>query len=729
MLMEESNNSGVVDFPENFMYQLLWEEEEEASSSSLSLGLKERVTCAMGHLQEVMGGEKELLIQLWVPVVKRGMRRVLSTEDQPYSLNPFSQSLALYRDVSAGYSFAAEVGSDQLVGLPGRVFLRRIPEWTPDVRFFRSEEYPRIGYARRYHVRASLALPLFQGPSENCVAVMEMVTTDHSLEYASQLHTICHALQAFDLRSSETSIIVPPSLKPHTDDLHREVASILHGICSSYGLPLAITWCHQDSCLSAIVSACYAADQDSRCFLAACSAHHLLAGEGIAGTAFATKKPCFATDVAILSKWSYPLSHYARMFDFHAALAVPLLTTRGNRSVLFVLEFFFPRDCRLETHTQRLTLDSLASQLSVRFQGSPHLTVDGQLPEEFRDTPTPLRYHSRSAEQLFAEELSSCMDPEAKDHKGKQVSVSWEYQREELNLGGGVREPSFTSLSSSSSSLENRKRKTKAEKDITLEILRQHFAGSLKDAAKNIGVCPTTLKRICRQHGISRWPSRKIKKVGHSLRKLQVVMDSVEGVQGSLHLASFYSSFPQLQSSTSSFSLLNPTQTVHVPPKSPPSSSGSQNSSGSSACYSSEEQQLGGLHKPALSHPQLLTLSSLQEEQRPVRVTSSLPPLPSATAPRKAKDAMKVKAAFGDSKMRMSLQPHWRLTDLRREIAKRFGIDDHLRSNFSLKYLDDDQEWVLLTCDADLEECIQVCKSSLKETIRILVHHPLSSFV
>ncbi|WZZ02504.1 hypothetical protein YC2023_074832 [Brassica napus] len=682
--MEESNNSGVVDFPENFMDQLLREEcrgEEEEVSLWSSLGLKERVTCAMGHLQEVMGGEKELLIQLWVPV-ERGMRRVLSTEEQPYSLNLFSQSqsLALYRDISAGYSFAAEVGSDQLVGLPGRVFLNRMPEWTPDVRFFRSEEYLRIGYAHRCQVRASLALPLFQGPSGTCMGVLEMITTHPSLEYGSQLHTIHHALQAFDLRSSETSI-VPTSLKmvpfplppqPHTDDdLHREVASILKGICISYGLPLAITWGHQqDSCLSAIVSASYASDQNSRSFLDACSEHHLVAKEGIAGRAFATKKQYFAKDVAILS---YPLSHYAKMFDLHAALAIPLLT-RYSRNVQFVLEFFFPRDyyCLIN---QRPIL--LASQLSLRFQSSPHLMVDD--------------------DQL---KLAECM---SRKGKGKDVSVSWE-----------MREPSSFS-SSSSSCLESRKRKRRDEKDITLDILRQHFAGSLKDAAKNIGVCPTTLKRICRQHGISRWPSRKIKKVGHSLRKLQVVMDSVEGVQGSHHLASFYSSFPQLQSPLQ----LDPTKTVA---KSPPPSSSS--SSGSSTCCSSEEKdkQLGGgFHKP--SSQVLLTLGSslMKDEQRPVRATSSLPPLPSA---RKAKDAgMKVHAMFGDSKMRMRLKHHWGIADLRREIAKGFGMDDDaLTSNFTLKYMDDDEEWVLLTCDADLEECIQIYKSSLyKETVRISV--------
>ncbi|KAJ0229955.1 Protein NLP3 [Hirschfeldia incana] len=690
MQTEESNNSGVVDFPDNFMDQLLWEYRREEEEEEASLGLKERVTCAMGHLQEVMGREKELLIQMWAPV-ERGRRRVLSTEGQPYSLNPFSQnqSLALYRDISACYSFAVEVGSDQLVGLPGRVFLNRMPEWTTDVRFFRREEYLRILYARRFQVRATLALPLFQGPCGNCMGVLEMVTTHPSLEYGSQLHTIYHALQAFDLRSSETSII-PTSLKPHTDDLHLEVASILKGICISYGLPLAITWGHQqDSYLSSIASACYASDQKSRSFLAACSEHHLLAKEGIAGTAFATKKHYFAKDVAILS---YPLSHYAKMFDLHAALAIPLLTRCSSRTVQFVLEFFFPRDYCLIN--QRLILDSLVSQIRLRFQSSPHLMVDDQLAEEVTNTHTAL-----TSEQIVAEE-SPCLSHKA---KGKHVSVSW---------GGGVREPSF-----SSSSLESRKRKTRSEKDITLDILRQHFAGSLKDAAKNIGVCPTTLKRICRQHGISRWPSRKIKKVGHSLRKLQVVMDSVEGVQGSHHLSSFYSSFPQLHSS-SSFPLLDPTKTVH---KSPPSSS----SSGSSTCCSSEEKQLVGgscFHKPA----QLLTLSSvMKDEQRlPVRATSSLPPLPSA---RKAKeDGMKVNAMFGDSKMRMRLKPHWGIADLRREIAKRFGFgmddDSASTSNFSLKYMDDDDEWVLLTCDADLEECIQIYKSSLyKETVRISV--------
>ena len=58
---------------------------------------------------------------------------------------------------------------------------------------------------------------------------------------------------------------------------------------------------------------------------------------------------------------------------------------------------------------------------------------------------------------------------------------------------------------------QNQKNKKKQrKKKITFEDIQEHFETPIKEAAANLQVSLTQLKRICREEGIPRWPHRKV---------------------------------------------------------------------------------------------------------------------------------------------------------------------------------------------------------------------------
>ncbi|XP_071910041.1 protein NLP4-like isoform X2 [Coffea arabica] len=71
----------------------------------------------------------------------------------------------------------------------------------------------------------------------------------------------------------------------------------------------------------------------------------------------------------------------------------------------------------------------------------------------------------------------------------------------------------------------------KSDLGITREVLEQNSMRKLEDAAKNIGVSRSTLKRICREYGIGRWPPRKERKVNQVFAKQKVVQPATEYIE------------------------------------------------------------------------------------------------------------------------------------------------------------------------------------------------------
>lgn len=159
-------------------------------SRPLGWSLDERMLRALSLFKESSPGG--ILAQVWVPV-KEGDKFFLSTSEQPYLLD---QMLTGYREVSRTFTFSAEGKLGSLLGLPGRVFTTKLPEWTSNVRYYSENEYLRMEHAIGHEVYGSVALPVFNNElGSSCCAVLEVVTTKEKPNFDAEIDIVSQALQ------------------------------------------------------------------------------------------------------------------------------------------------------------------------------------------------------------------------------------------------------------------------------------------------------------------------------------------------------------------------------------------------------------------------------------------------------------------------------------------------------------------------------------------------------
>lgn len=296
-------------------------------------------------------------------------------------------------------------------------------------------------------------------------------------------------------------------------------------------------------CVSTEDAACCISDPRVRGFHDACSEHHLFRGQGVVGKAFTTNQPCFSKDITAFSKTEYPLSHYARMFGLQAAVAIRLQSIYTGTAD-YVLEFFLPGDC-LNNEEQKLMLNSLSviiqqvcrslqvvteKELEDETVSSVNKAIPSDwMPEKSTSSGSPNRdevlemgvsplietsaekswisgairaqqkgksvLHPSSVPLEFRKQESGAFNvtdhwdhPEADLHPGKIFSNIKQQQRQGLAKDNVERgDSSFGKPSIENARYDTGRKRTKLEKTVSLEVLRQYFAGSLKDAARSIG--------------------------------------------------------------------------------------------------------------------------------------------------------------------------------------------------------------------------------------------------
>ncbi|XP_057751897.1 protein NLP8-like [Arachis stenosperma] len=702
--------------------------------------LDERMLRAMDLFKELVGDG--ILTQVWAPM-KHGNDFILSTSEQPYLLDHI---LAGYRDVSREFTFSAEDKPGSFPGLPGRVFISQIPEWTSNVGYYNKSEYLRVEHAINHEVRGSIAVPIIDTLAEPpCCAVLELVTTKEKTDFDKELEIVSSALQLVNLRTTTPPRLMSQCLSNNKRAALTEIIDVLRAVCHAHRLPLALTWipCYysegvgdeasririkdgrkipgEKTVLCIEESACYINDIVVGGFVHACVEHYLEEGQGVAGKALQSNRPFFCPDVKAYNISEYPLVHHARKYKLNAAVAVRLRSIHTNDDD-YIIEFFLPVNMN-GSEEQQLLLDNLSDTVQRMCQ-SLRSVSDAEL-------------HGIEGSQVqFSKEEGSHMSPDG-DHDSVQPMSMTNNETEAAH-----------NQAMDESRKQTEKKKSSVEKNFSLSVLQQYFSGSLKDAAKSLGVCPTTLKRICRQHGISRWPSRKINKVNRSLKNIQTVLDSVKGVEGGLEFDPYKGGFMLGGSSNQEInahksSLFGKKCSV----KYPDPASGSKDSKPiamddgglrqepfpvsileSSWCdiaYHSPNtlvademaDKLGEHHSPTTSSMSdssngsgsILRGSRKFEKRKHLKAKS--PCVGSGSK-------ITVKAVYKEDIIRFKFDPAAGCLQLYEEVATRFKLQI---GSFQLKYLDDDEEWMMMVNDSDLKECIEILNDLGTRAVKLLV--------
>lgn len=84
---------------------------------------------------------------------------------------------------------------------------------------------------------------------------------------------------------------------------------------------------------------------------------------------------------------------------------------------------------------------------------------------------------------------------------------------------------------------------------------------------------------------------------------------------------------------------------------------------------------------------------------------------------------MDVKVMYNGVPIRFEIPTSSGITELENNVIERLPLN---KKSFSIKYQDDEGDWVLIACDKDVQKCFEISRSLKKATIKMLLDPPVT---
>ncbi|PWA83906.1 NIN-like protein [Artemisia annua] len=516
---------------------------------------------------------------------------------------------------------------------------------------------------------------------------------------------------------------------------------ILKSSCNSFD-----SRCLGRTCLSTAALPFHVQDLVLWPFRKACKELHLDKSCSFVGKVLFSRGSCFCEDVTKLSEEEYPLVHYAHINGITSCFAIYLHGVESNAD--YVLEFFLPLNIEgrhvqnlvqtLKQHFEMASVFELGDKSPIQVVGpsreasSLFLNTDPQstIISSTITTKTKIPEMVSSDSESFVADLAKTdsthvlnqLSPKQEDFldnnggtiTSSAIVIQDDVIRDDIDVVDAGNDENAASNHDVSMQIasntvtgtretSNRMKRGRKRKidSLTMEAVNKHVdvGKPIDEAAKSLGVSRSTLKRFCRDHDMTSWPlpkhNKKTARVTDS--KLSQKSTSIKALQGSSSVRFGFFGVVILLVRVKRWSCLSKNHGF----------SGKWWSCGKHSYLPFKLDSMYQVARLMLSLKRWKNKNSIRRamQNRDHLTDSTEKPKNETNIINPGSDIKKVtvKATFKDDIIKFQLPTSSGLFELENEVAQRIKLQN---KRVRLKYRDEDDDMILLACDADLHNLL-----------------------